>query len=109
MTAQSINVNVLNPNTPVSEGQYVIYVAAPNAIWEAFLKFVARLGGQWDGVTKKVAAEYNARATNGLKLVFPNAGSYFKVVQNGKTVSFPRKGFDQSRKSLYFIVQFKRG
>lgn len=111
-TAEIFTVGSGQPD--VKPGRFVVYIKAPNKAWEKFLRYVARFHGRlgltWDGLVAAAAAKYNADPSRpkGLKIRFLKSGEYTRIKEaNGKVTTIPRKGFDESRRALYFVVEFK--
>lgn len=98
-------------NLPLTKGLHVVYIKAPggNAQWVQVLKWVANWSRAWELYRAAAEKEWNLiqGKPGGLTLVMPKGGQYFRVKLDGKTVSIPRKGFDDKKKALFFLVELK--
>lgn len=100
----------LGPTDPIGPGVHVVYVQAPNASWVPLLKKLAGLGvyqgrlDPWSWFLGALGRAYNSSRPR-YRLSFPR-GHTLRLA-NGQTVWIPRKGFDNSKNALYFLVEFK--
>lgn len=102
---------IVGQEIPLTAGLHVVYIAAPggDSKWVQVLKWVANWNRAWNLYAAAATKEWNLiqGKPGGLTLVMPKSGQYFRVKLDGKTVSIPRKGFDEKKKALFFLVELK--
>lgn len=94
-------VSVLGGSVEPSKGLHIVKLFAPTPLHENAFRRVAKLATTWDVFTGAFAARW--RGTNNLRVRFPRSA---EIVQNGKKIYMPRKGYDEAGKYLYFLVEF---
>ena len=89
----------LAPERDIEPGVHAIYIFAPNAEWVQFLRWVSKWSGAWSAFLA-VFGPYANSTNNKFEFSFPASHKH------GSTW-LPRKGFDEKKKALWFLIEAK--
>ncbi len=100
----------LGPMDPIGPGVHVVYIQAPNSSWVPLLKKLAGLGvykgrlDPWGWFLAALGRAYNATRPR-YRVAFPKGHTL--RTSSGQVIWIPRRGYDEKKRALYFLVEFK--
>lgn len=95
----------LDLSQPIREGTFIVWVEGKNAQEKAVLKKIAQASTTWEAFTAAITTGYNAAnkiKRSPFRISFPRSQVIGKVW-------VPRKGYDEKKGALYFLVKFSKG